>query len=70
MIVLHSYRSPRLYFLAYVTKYSTSAQSASSTFLQIIQDYYTMMALPCDDMFDVEFTFNSLQASSSYDATS
>ena len=33
-------------------------------------DYRSMMAVLCDDMHDVEFTFNSLQASESYDASS
>ncbi len=34
------------------------------------EEYRQMTAVVCDDMHDVEFTFNSLQASSSYDATS
>jgi len=34
------------------------------------EEYRSMTAVVCDDMHDVDFTFNSLQYSSSYDATS
>ena len=34
------------------------------------EEYREMMAIECDDMHDTEFTFNALQHSSSYDATS
>ena len=32
-------------------------------------EYHSMVSYVCPDMHDTEFTFNSLQASSSYDAT-
>lgn len=34
------------------------------------EEYHHMTAVVCDNMHDVDFTFNSLQHSSSYDATS
>ena len=34
------------------------------------EEYRQMTAMVCDNMHDVDFTFNSLQASASYDATS
>ena len=34
------------------------------------EEYRTMTAVVCDNMHDVDFTFNSLQHSQSYDATS
>lgn len=34
------------------------------------EEYREMTSVVCDNMHDVEFTFNSLQHSSSYDATS
>ena len=34
------------------------------------EEYRQMTAVVCDDMHDVDFTFNSLQHSASYDATS
>ena len=35
---------------------------------QVREHYREMMELECPDMHDTAFTFNSLQASSSYDA--
>ena len=34
------------------------------------EEYQHMTAVVCDNMHDVDFTFNSLQASASYDAVS
>lgn len=36
---------------------------------QLRDEYHSMVSYVCPDMHDTEFTFNSLQASSSYDAT-
>ena len=36
---------------------------------QLREEYHSMVSYVCPDMHDTEFTFNSLQASSSYDAT-
>ena len=34
------------------------------------EEYHQMMSVACPDMYDVDFQFNSLQHSKSYEATS